>query len=601
MNYEEGPSQLRSKTDGSLVDTLAGKIQDFTLGGVYFVVDYTDSPSELRLSADGTLIQTLKGKIYSETNPGGINTSPNETYFIVDYADAPSELRLSADGTLIKTLTGNVSSETDQFGLTLSVTFSPNETYFIVNYTDAPSELRLSANGSLIETFEEKTFSAGNIIFSPNETYFVVPYPDGTAELRRTDDGSLIQPFPYDLQGYGNNITFSPQGTYFVVSNYDEKPDELRRTHDGLPIATLPDAVESVIFNPTESLFVITIYYQTELRHLDNVSLIESLTGITFSPDQTYFVANYADKPSELRRARNGSVVATLNGNVRIYGSTPQIKFTPNSTILYSIIDNGDYQYSRELRRTSDGSLIVTESICGAAFYPDKPYFLVDYACNYGDNNKPGELRSIVDGSVIETLAGDVDTSISDYLSGESYTNEDHTFDFSPDNNYFVIRYTDAPSELRNAADGSLIKKFPGIIDQLQFDNINSNDLPNDSTASLLQLVYQDDREDMWYLGDEVFQVVKPDRELDLNEGTPTEIEFRNPLIVNQQRLIIRYEGGVSYLVDLAWLQKLGGVINPNLSPEEFAEVACQPFKEGLFNDSALDKYLPEAERLACR
>ncbi|HKZ70680.1 MAG TPA: hypothetical protein VJ020_11410 [Anaerolineales bacterium] len=82
-----------------------------------------------------------------------------------------------------------------------------------------------------------------------------------------------------------------------------------------------------------------------------------------------------------------------------------------------------------------------------AAIYPnpDNTLLVIDYA------TKPGELRRTADGSLVQTLSGEV-ADVDVYDTSSVYFSPD------PQTSYFVVSYDGKPSELRRTADGGLVQ-----------------------------------------------------------------------------------------------------------------------------------------------
>jgi WD40 repeat protein len=232
----------------------------------------------------------------------------------------------------------------------------------------------------------------------------------------------------------------------------------------------------AVISSPDNTTFVLERgNAPSELRRASDGTRIATFTDATkvqFSPDGSLFVVVYdnqryaVNKPNELRRA-DGSIVTTFPGIVS------SVTFSPDSRLLvvgYDLTGN-------ELRR-ADGSIITTFSghVPDGAFSPDSRLFVVMYG------NKRTELRR-ADGSIVNTFTLDVqsnitgvqpitfspDSSLFVVSLGERLvelrradgsiirlTDSPATIDFSPDSSLFVVAYDKTPAELRRA-DGSII------------------------------------------------------------------------------------------------------------------------------------------------
>ncbi len=180
VSYYDAPGELRNKTDGSLVETLAADVlwvYPVSEAASIFVVRYYSAPGELRNKTDGSLVKTLAG------NVNGVSpVSEAFPFFAVYYDAAPGELRNKTDGSLVASVAGNVDGV-----YPVSEAFP----FFVVSYDAAPGELRNKTDGSLVETL------AGNVDrvdpVSEAASFFMVYYDDAPGELRNKTDGSLYE------------------------------------------------------------------------------------------------------------------------------------------------------------------------------------------------------------------------------------------------------------------------------------------------------------------------------------------------------------------------------------------------------------------------
>jgi WD40 repeat protein len=253
-------------------------------------------------------------------------------------------------------------------------------------------------------------------------------------------------------------------------------------------ILKLGDDVEGAYANPDGSVLILDHRHTSdELRRAADGSPVATVTGdvsgVSFSPDPnaTYLLVDYADAPAELRRTADGSLVATRMAHRR------PVVFSPDPGATYFVIDYADVP--GELRRTVDGSLIATLAgeVDRVSFRPDPDaaYLVIDYA------GTRAELRRTADGSPIAAFAGgvrrvtfgpDATYCVIDYAGapGELRRTADGSLVATlagrvgraypgPAATCFVIDYTDAPDELRRAADGSLVTLLPGEVDRVSF------------------------------------------------------------------------------------------------------------------------------------
>jgi hypothetical protein len=537
VKYGGAPSELRRTADGSIVP-LTGALSKVYFSPGCFVVDYGDKPGELRRTTDGSLLATLTKQVASlQFSPG-----PAASYFVVDYDDDsfPSELRRSIDGLLVATLTSKTSR----------VQFSPDPatTFMAVEYGEAvedqygdvghynydlPAELRRTADGSIVATLTSNLAAIVSIDFSPDPaaTYliaeFVEPYEeidfsgvysfdDRYIEVRRTADGSVV-PLTEDVF----EVYFSPDpdATYFAVSYTSPTPRvELHRTADGTPVPLTSESVEAVHF------------------------------GVD------HFVVSYDGALPELRRIADGSVVAVLD-----VGSTQEmvsgVEFSPSPETGCFVIDyaprasrdGGIVSRPAELRRTADGSLVVT---LPGRVRMDNIQFSPDPAATY--------LAAHYENGVSELRHTAADSSRVSLTYGFSWV------EFTPDlgAEYFVIGLRDGSAELRRTSDGAFVTKLTG---QVTTDRADFS-----SDGSHLVVQYDDGRSELW-------DVQLYSRPLaDLGWGKSDHL-----FDLENQRLIVWYTDGRTYLLDLEWLQVVMG--DPTF--EEIVQLVCQALTSYTEND----------------
>ena len=522
-----------------------------------FVVDYADAPGELRRTADGSLINKLHGNVERVTFSSGESAS----FFVVDYVGAPGELRRTKDGSIIEVLTDEV----------VFVTSRPDEavSFFVIHYSKAPGELRSAIDGSVIEILSDIVLEV-NFTRDKPASLFIVDFLNDPDELRLSTNTSSVD-VRNDRQwslGVGPDEV-SPS---FVV-DYSNAPGELRRTADGSLITTLSDEVVEVTFSSDNAVSYVVLGYSNapgELRRTADGSLITTLSDevveVTFSPDEasSVFIVTYVEA-IELRRTADGSLIKRLDYTDSI---GLEVKFSlDKSTSLFVVdyFDNSSLGFLGvpgsggmaqsvpldELRRTADGSLITTlsDEVVEVTFSPDEAssVFIVTYI-------EAIELRRTADGSLIENLNSQV----------EKVT-------FSPDEaaSAFIVQYSDALGELRRTADGSLIKTLNGQVEKVTFSP--------DKAAPFLIVGYANQEWELWQWPEKSYRLAP------LGQGIG-----KHEYILKHERLYIWHQDGRVYLLDLAWLQEMGGD-QKSLNASELIQLACQgPFSHGSFDENIL-------------
>jgi WD40 repeat protein len=549
--------ELHRIADGSLLPLTDDAVGlHFGPNASAFVVDnYGEVPDEVRRFEDGTLLATLPGPV----SQAFFSPGQDATVFVVSYYGSPGEMRRTDDGGLVTALKDNV----------VGVDYSPDAAaaYLVIRYENAPAELRRSLDGALVAALTDAI--GGPVPFSPDGGYLVATYGSSApAELRRIADGRVIAILE-DLRG----VDFSPDGAYLVLTHSDPRTrDELRRTVDGRVVATWMHVGESrVLFSPDSARLVVgrSGMAFAELRRTSDGTLLSSLPSppdqnvefrdVRFSPDPnlTTFYVDYAGRSSELRSLADGTLVF-------FGGPLTEYSFAPD--MLQFVLSYRDAP--GELHRTSDGSLVATLSdvVVEADFSPDGNSFVVSYSSGVRADIVPAELRRTDDGAVLATLPGAVAAAYYPPVPSPQYVVVGHEFG----------------AGLWRIADGSLIATLSGQLEDVSFS----------PDASAFLVAYVDGQSEFWGGPGE------PHRLAELGLGLPGGGHFFD---AEGQRLVIWYTDGRGYLLDLDWLEAMGG--DPALlSAEELERLACTgPLSTGLVGRQDLKPYLLDLEPRACR
>jgi hypothetical protein len=268
--------------------------------------------------------------------------------------------------------------------------------------------------------------------------------------------------------------------------------------------------------------------------------------------------AERADHTAQMARA--GELVA--KGQVE-YEANPLLGLQLALEGLLTVPE-GEETRLKELTKTANdlalqGRLLKLGDDVEGIYAPEKPeWFIADYT------NRVGEIRNFNDGKVLTTLTGEIDYSsfspdgkwvAVDYvhdadelrktaepeivittLTGNMYG---YGVTFSPDSQWFVVDYGDAPSELRKTAEPEIVMRLDLGLRQTIYDGSN-------------------------------------------------------------ERLILRYSDNRSYLLDLPWIQVIGG--RDDLSREKLINLACDgPLKLGFVTVEDLKPFLGENESKVCK
>jgi hypothetical protein len=443
VHYLNDHAEIRRTHDGAIIASFSHNV---SLGEIafgpeedVFVVLYGDVPAELRHLVNGSLIANIGDKPASDVlfnRDGSVFAVSYAELFLNDQGDVvsqvggtvPTEVRRTFDGSLL-TPAASTNQEND-------VTFSPDGKIFLVSYLEAPTEVHLTENGSLVDTLKEHLGSSFSmdferrIEFSPKGSAFVVKYEHSFSELHWTDSKNIVQ-LSGRITSLGreyysqSGISFTPDGNSVIIS-YDNLHSELRRIADGKLIARFKGVVLNDDFSPQGTAFIVRSQFiggvPVEIQHTTSGASIHtfeegiSAVGAVFSPKDNFFVVEYeySERPCELRRLDNGTLVGLLSANI-----------TPPFIYYNDLIA----RFPEPKPRTA------------SVFSPQEDFLLIDY------KNGSVELFSTANGRKIETFKGSFD----DYF-------------FNGHHNSFLLNYADRSGELRNSDDGSLITSLPGKV-----------------------------------------------------------------------------------------------------------------------------------------
>lgn len=245
-------------------------------------------------------------------------------------------------------------------------------------------------------------------------------------------------------------------------------------TAEALARAQLLSAQGQDVFEENPLLGLRLVIEGLELVPVDNVAARESIEVVIHDlarrgrllkfgndieriyliPETSTLILDRMNAPGELYHLPDATSREALTGIVS------EVSLSPNSNATTFVIRYEDVP--GELRLTKDGSLvaILTDAISfsgggtgidgvfhsnGVSFSPylNENSFIVRYA------NNPSEMRSTTDSSIINILTAKV---------------RDTYYSPNPNATTFIAAYEDAPGELRNSKDGALIKILEGVI-----------------------------------------------------------------------------------------------------------------------------------------
>jgi hypothetical protein len=583
----------------------------------YFLVHYKDVPAELRRRSDASV--AASGDIGSV----GARFNAGDPYFLIRYQNAPGELRRVDNDNVSVPLSDKSRGED------ISLTFVPGAPYFLVTYERIPPELRRVDTGEIVERLSLKSISPSRfeLAFSRDRAYYAISYsPDLTdprAELRRTDTNKAVT-----LGPNVKRIFFSPVSNQLVV-DYLDAPGELRHT-DGEEVIRLSGRIREVVFNQADNHFVV-LYSDApgEIRQADGHMVIalsarvESLRAAEKGPGfwingyggdgyvallhvkdnrleelpiqrfdsgeairPAYFIArNPVAGHEEIRRAESGEVLRLTGklaaANVFRYRSeipyiqigckiapplqcdafgllhtgtgklTPlnfaphRITLSPKGTLFVVERDGG-----ADLHNTETGEIVASSSY-EMYFSPDDAYVVTD------NDDHPDELVWTKTAKVIK-LADEVSKA-----------------NFNATSSLVKINYKDQPTELRRTSDGEIL--------------MTVKDVSFSKDGYYFTVTYENDQSELWAAKGAFHRLAN------LESGVAG-VEFDTL----GGRAFIWYNDRHAYLLDLNWLNAIGGVPE-KLGEKELINIACQPFTDRVIEGLELKRFVQNAPLQICR
>ena len=368
--------------------------------GARWIVRHADGSTEYR-SAERKTIARLRG---IEAEPRGkvpvvFSPDPSGTYFFLDYEGRSSELRRGIDGHLIAEI---IKPDPPRFRAEQSqhVEFSPDTavTYMTWSHYETYKLIRCADGALPLER-------VSGVAFSRRGDYMAVTYAGGTWELRRLPGAAAVPGVTSRDTGVSGRVRFSPDvaATYLLISQTDNPfyPQGMILRRNGGKVVPIKDKFHFVMFPDSAASYYVVKYGNTtaasgEIRRSSDDEVIAGLSNVywvEFSPDSavTYCAVIRDHLPWELRRCADGTTVP-LDGKLR------GVHFSPTGTFL--VADYSDRP--AELRSIPDGSLVasLTGKLRGVHFSPTGTFLVADYS------DRPVELRSIPDGSLVASLTG---------------------------------------------------------------------------------------------------------------------------------------------------------------------------------------------------
>lgn len=553
VRYSDQSYELRAIDTGKLVIRLSGKVHiaiHFLVGSRYFLVPYEDKPAELRLMEDGTVIEQLSGEFKFDS----LVLSPDKTHFLIK-EKSRIELRRMTDNKTV------LPSESQQVR---NLTFIKDSPFFVVDYShneDSPTELHRTDSDQVVVLSGEG--GAYNIDAWFSESHFTIKYSNAQMELRRKDTGGKEILTSIKVK----DIRFMPNSTYFVVC-YEDAPSEIRRT-DNTEAIVLSGKFRSFGFGSDPSHYYMmgneTEYILSDSKVIcsrDGQIVCEASSFYFFERVPFLFVnPSYSseDSRSILFRTDTGDKII-LNAEISSMSrdDSDNLTFSPDGK---TFVITRSKDSSAEFCVAHGGTVIwsVPHTVEKAIFSPNSDWVIVKYR-NYEFLRLP-ELRQLSNGTVIKQLTAQV--------SYQGVT-------FSPNTTSFVI-FCETPRdyvlpfgsnefcELRRTADGELF--------------VAAKKISYLGNGDFCIVEHSNNQSELWHGQDNIYRLT----ELGLGLKGHLLDEVNN-------RLIVYYNDGTAYLLDLNWLIAMKG--NPsNLSGEELVKVVFLAFENNLFDENKLKNH----------
>ncbi len=307
--------------------------------------------------------------------------------------------------------------------------------------------------------------NVNSIHFGDEESNILINYFTAPPEIVSHTDFSLVERLPGVLDEIVIPDWDEIQADEAFVIEYVGIPGEVRSWKDFSLLASLSKNVSDVEYTPERAFMLIEFDDDTvELRRSIDGSLVsfdKEVSDFVFSEDfgpfPSFFAVNYKDGSSELRSIPENSVIESFRDRT-IGNILSTISSSADPLVKVTFILNNFFDV-RELWKAADGTFVSelddtiaapAGNVADAFFYYVGNHYIIRYP------DAPGEIRQTSNAKLIAKLP-------------------DIVFDvqFPPhsDANYFIISYKDLgnPSELRRNDDGSLITKLSGRLDEVYF------------------------------------------------------------------------------------------------------------------------------------
>jgi WD40 repeat protein len=356
----------------------------------------------------------------------------------------------TATGKLVRTIGG-----AGHYDFVRTAAFSPDSRYVLTGDHDNALKLWDTTSGMVVRTFEGHTSSTNSAAFSSDGRFALSAADDKTLKLWEVASGKLLRTFEGHAESV-NTAIFSPDNMY-VLSGSEDHTVKLWEANTGTLIRTFEGHSDAVRF-------------------------------VTFSPDGTRILSTDENNTLSVWNTSNGHLVCTFEHYWEDTLRSPsgvaiQAAFSPDGK---RVVSKG-HENKLHLWDATTGRLIGTieqkELIGDIVFSPDRTRFV---SGNMGlfDAATGDLIRSLgvriesfssvafsADGGHIFSTVGDWDAATGQRI----HRFPDDTLAYSPDGAKTLSRGAENSLELRETASGTLIHRFKGHTEAIEYAAFSPN------------------------------------------------------------------------------------------------------------------------------
>jgi len=492
-----------------------------------------------------------------------------------------------------------------------------NPKYISLYYQDDEDvEIRLLSDWSRAAYGGESS----NLLMSYDDSrsYFAIETQDDDSEffstqLFETESGNLFGRWQNEL----SRVIFSPNPDSLTLAAIYNNGDitgvwgELLDFSTLSPVTQFTQTIESVHFSPSKYASVFVVDYSNapgEIRNLQTGAVIETLhssgqvADVYWSPESEaqFFGISYWSLPDlpydpslrdELRSVLDGSSV-DLPGSVSSFSSPaaftiPRPGWSFNAGALwdffkiYVVNENDEIHF--EVRRLSDNSIFVESDEISTLYFPKDS---LDYYMTFrSEAPMTDDGRYMIVQSETQRVIAELPSATIEVSHASNDPRQRFLFAVNSGGNYLAGGLVNPDEVPRNRIFDIQNERFV----ELSGNPAHVDFFYSPETNSLIFTTrFEDGRVELWTGTEEPSMLT--------NFG----IGVADYLVSKDNRwVVVRYEDGRTFVVDVAWLMTSRmRSVGPN--SEHLLEIACMPFSEGLFSDSALIDYMKAENITSC-